>query len=124
MVTTLVPATNFSWPDFAQRDLIGQGNFFARHARRKSMELTIDAVSILSPNEMRVLRKQMAGMTLRRLSAESKISIPQLSRYECATNGLTPQQLRTCEKVLLAAARERSQALSKLLAPEDDRVVV
>ena len=63
----------------------------------------------------------MAGMTLRRLSQLSKISTAQLSSYECGVNGLIPQQLRTCEKILLAAARERSQLLSKLFATKTSR---
>ena len=81
------------------------------------MDLTLEAIGVLSPTELRNLRK-LAGMTLRRLSQFSKISTAQLSSYETGSNGLLPEQLRTCEKILLAAARERSQALSKLLAPE------
>ena len=79
------------------------------------MELTIDAVSILSPTELRVLRKVHAGWTLRRLSAESKISVPQLSRYECAVNGLRCDQVALCQKLLLRAAAEKSQIIRTLI---------
>jgi hypothetical protein len=88
------------------------------HSRRKPVELTVDVISILSPNELRVLRKQMAGMTLKTLSELSKISITQLSQYENGTNGLRLDQIQVCEKLLLAAVRSRSQVISKLLAPE------
>ena len=78
------------------------------------MELTEEVVRVMSPLEMRSLRKNHAGWTLRRLSEEAKISVTQLSQYECTRNGLRRDQVETCEKLLLRAAAEREQAISAL----------
>ena len=82
------------------------------------MELD-DAVSVLTPNEMHVLRKELAGVTLDTLSELAKVSKTQLSQYERGLNGLTRSQVETCKKILLDAARSRSQALSVLLSREE-----
>jgi DNA-binding transcriptional regulator YiaG len=82
------------------------------------MLLTAEACLILSPNEMRKLRKHTLGMTLRQLTQLSGISVAQLSEYEHGSNGLRDDQLRTIERVLLDAARDRSHTLSRLLAAE------
>ncbi|MGA7770462.1 MAG: helix-turn-helix transcriptional regulator [Candidatus Sulfotelmatobacter sp.] len=79
------------------------------------MELLDEVVGVLAPTEMRVLRKELAGLTLKRLSEQTKISTAQLSQFENGRNGLRRDQVETCERVLLEAARLRSQALSKLL---------
>ncbi len=79
------------------------------------MELTADACAILTPAEMRALRR-LSGMTLDQLGQESRVSKTQLSMYENGRNGLFPEQVRRCEEILLRAARDRNQALSKLLA--------
>jgi transcriptional regulator with XRE-family HTH domain len=62
------------------------------------MELTTDACAILTPAEMRSLRK-LSGMTLDQLGEESRISKTQLSMYENARNGLFPEQVRRCEEI-------------------------
>ena len=84
------------------------------------MELTNAVIAVLSPLEMKTLRKKHAGMTLETLFEQTGISVPQLSRFENGVNGLRLDQVKAAERVLLAAARERSQALSKLLAPENE----
>lgn len=71
------------------------------------MELTQDATSVLTPFEMRQLRKFWAVWSLDRLSQEAKISKTQLSQFENAKNGLTRSQVETCERLLVAAGRER-----------------
>ena len=83
------------------------------------MELTSEACGVLTPLEMKTLKKE-SGLTLRDLSQRARISSSQLSEYMNGRNGLTVAQTRACEKVLLDACRSRSQTLSKLLAPEDE----
>ena len=80
------------------------------------MELTVEVCAVLSPNEMRTLRKTHAGMTLETLSRLSRVSIPQLSNFETGQNGLTLEQVKTCERILLRAAAEREQNISKLFS--------
>ena len=87
------------------------------------MELD-DALSVLTPNEMHVLRKELAGMTLDTLSELSKVSKTQLSQYDRGRNGISQSQAATCKKILLDAARARSQALSVLLSHEDEEISV
>ena len=84
------------------------------------MELTDTACAILTPAEMRGLRK-LAGMTLRDVATRAGISITQLSQYENATNGLRDDQVKTCEHVLVRAASERNALLDDALAPEKRR---
>jgi transcriptional regulator with XRE-family HTH domain len=79
------------------------------------MELTTETCAILTPAEMRSLRK-LSGMTLDQLGQESRVSKTQLSMFENGKNGLFPEQVLRCEEILLRAARERNQALSRLLA--------
>jgi hypothetical protein len=76
-------------------------------------------MTILAPVEMRTLLKQFGG-TLDMLSERTKLSKTQLSQYMNARNGLTVPQVTACKQVLLSIARDRSQMLSKLLAPEMD----
>ncbi|MFZ1141433.1 MAG: helix-turn-helix transcriptional regulator [Candidatus Sulfotelmatobacter sp.] len=82
------------------------------------MELLDEVVRVMSPHEMRVVRR-LAGWTLRRLSVEAKISVTQLSQFENARNGLNRSQIETVEKILFEAARQRNQALSVLLSREE-----
>jgi len=84
------------------------------------VELDAAAVAVLAPNEMHVLRKELAGMTLDTLSELAKVSKTQLSQYERARNGITRSQAETCKKILLDAARSRSKVLSVLLSHEDE----
>jgi transcriptional regulator with XRE-family HTH domain len=77
------------------------------------MELLDEVIRIMTPNEMKTIRR-MAGWTLRRLSAEAKISVTQLSQFECGVNGLRRDQVAVCERLLLRAAAEREQAISAL----------
>jgi hypothetical protein len=82
------------------------------------MLLTAEACLILSPLEMKKLRKDTLGMTFRRLSELSRVSVAQLNEYEHGCNGLRDDQLRTIKRILVDAARDRSQVLAKLLASE------
>jgi transcriptional regulator with XRE-family HTH domain len=77
------------------------------------MELYCEAVAILTPAELRTLRK-LAGWTLDRLTQESKVSKTQLSQYENGRNGLRVDQLKTCERLLLRAAADKSQTIRTL----------
>ncbi len=77
------------------------------------MELLEEVVRVLTPVELRNLRR-LAGWTLRRLSKEAHISVTQISQFETGQNGLRLDQVKTCEKLLLRAAAERSQAISAL----------
>jgi transcriptional regulator with XRE-family HTH domain len=81
------------------------------------MELLEDAVQVLTPHEMKTLRR-VSGWTLKTLSQRSGISVPQLSEYENGLNGLRRNQVETCERLLLDAARERYTIISKLLGPK------
>jgi len=81
------------------------------------MQLTEAAVAILSPCEMKKLKKEFA-ITLRTLSLQTGISTAQLSEYMAGKNGLSETQVRRCEEVLLATAREKSQVIARLLGPE------
>jgi transcriptional regulator with XRE-family HTH domain len=85
------------------------------------MELTQDATSVLTPFEMRQLRRFWAIWSLDRLAQVSGVSKTQLSQYENAKNGLTRSQVETCERLLLAAGRERNQTMSRLLGPDEGR---
>jgi transcriptional regulator with XRE-family HTH domain len=80
------------------------------------MQLADEVVAVLTPNEMKTLRKKLAGWTLKTLSQQAKISITQLSQFENGVNGLRLDQVQTCEKLLLRAAAEREQAISMLFA--------
>jgi transcriptional regulator with XRE-family HTH domain len=82
------------------------------------VELNNDALVIMTPVEMRRLRKELAGWTLDRLSEESKINKTQLSRFENARNGLTRSQVETCKGVLLRAAAERERQIAALFLRE------
>ena len=82
------------------------------------MELNNDALVIMTPVEMRRLRKELAGWTLDRLSEESKINKTQLSRFENARNGLTRSQVETCKEVLLRAAAERKRQIAAMFLRE------
>jgi transcriptional regulator with XRE-family HTH domain len=68
---------------------------------------------------MREIRR-LAGWTLKRLSASSRISITQLSQYECGKNGLRVDQVELCKRLLLRAAAEREQMISKLFPPTSE----
>jgi transcriptional regulator with XRE-family HTH domain len=81
------------------------------------MELTEGAVLVMSPVEMREIRK-LAGWTLAALSEHAEISLSQLSLYESGKNGLTVQQVSTCRRLLLSAAAERAQRIAVLFARE------
>jgi len=83
------------------------------------MELTEDACQVLTPCEMRNLRREGAGWTLDKLAAESGVSKTQLSQYENGKNGLTQAQVERIEGLLLGAARSRSQLISRLVASDD-----
>jgi transcriptional regulator with XRE-family HTH domain len=83
------------------------------------MELTDEILKIMTPIEMRTIRK-MAGMTLKVLSQRSKISITQLSQFENSSNGLRRDQVELCEKLLLRAAAEREQMISALFDRRDN----
>jgi transcriptional regulator with XRE-family HTH domain len=83
------------------------------------MELTHEATGVLTPFEMRQLRRFWAVWSLSRLAHESGVSKTQLSQYENAKNGLTRAQVETCERLLVAAGRERNQTIARLLPPED-----
>lgn len=85
------------------------------------MELLTEAVGVLSPLEFKVLKRE-SGLTLAELSKRTGISAAQLCEYGNAKNGLRQDQAAKCAEVLLAAARERSMALAKLLAIEDDEM--
>ena len=52
------------------------------------MQLADEVVAVLTPNEMKTLRKKLAGWTLKTLSQQAKISITQLSQFENGVNGL------------------------------------
>jgi hypothetical protein len=78
------------------------------------MQLADEVVAVLTPNEMKTLRKKLAGWTLKTLSQQAKISITQLCQFENGVNGLRLDQIQTCEKLLLRAAAEREQAISAL----------
>lgn len=84
------------------------------------MELLLEAVSILSPNEMHNVRKQF-GVTFRMLAQRSGVSSPQLCSYEHGLDGLRPDQVQAIRDTLVAIAHDRSQVLSKLLGREMDR---
>lgn len=77
------------------------------------MQLLDEAAAILTPFELRQLRK-LAGWTLKTLSEQARISTAQLSMYENEKNGLHPHQVKDCEVVLLRAAAEREQMISRL----------
>jgi transcriptional regulator with XRE-family HTH domain len=78
------------------------------------MELTAAVVAVLSPVEMKTLRKTHAGMTLETLSKQTGVSVPQLSRFENGVNGLRLDQVKAIERVLLRAAAEKSQTIQTL----------
>jgi transcriptional regulator with XRE-family HTH domain len=80
------------------------------------MELADEVVAVLTPNELKTLRKQHAGWTLARLSEEAKISTAQLSQFENGRNGLRLDQILLCEKLLLRAAAEREQSIAALFS--------
>jgi hypothetical protein len=82
--------------------------------RRSSMELADEVIAVLSPLEMKTLRKKHAAWTLKMLSEQSKVSIAQLSQFENGRNGLRLDQVRVCEKLLLRAAAEHEQMISML----------
>jgi hypothetical protein len=78
------------------------------------MELADEVIAVLSPLEMKTLRKKHAAWTLKMLSEQSKVSIAQLSQFENGRNGLRLDQVRVCEKLLLRAAAEHEQMISAL----------
>jgi hypothetical protein len=82
--------------------------------RNFHMELADEVVAVLSPLEMKTLRKRHAGWTLKMLSEQAKVSIAQLSQFENGRNGLRLDQVRVCEKLLLRAAAEHEQMISML----------
>ena len=56
---------------------------------------------------------------IRAIAAGSARRAPhQLSEYMAGKNGLSETQVRWCEEVLLATAREKSQVIARLLEPK------
>lgn len=82
------------------------------------MELTTEACAILTPVELRQLRR-LAGWTLQLLSQNARIHIAQLSEYENGRNGLRPDQLQTCRGLLLEAAQKNAAKVAALVAREN-----
>jgi transcriptional regulator with XRE-family HTH domain len=84
------------------------------------MTITDEAVSILSPNEMRETRR-LYGLNLATISRYTDNSTTQLSQYENARNGLRADQLQRCREILLGAAVERAEAIQTFIRREQQK---
>jgi transcriptional regulator with XRE-family HTH domain len=89
----------------------------------RKMNLTDEAVAILSPAEMRQLRR-LSGWSLSTLARYSAISIAQLCQYERSQNGLSVQQVRSCKEILLGGVVERAELIHALIAKERDKAQI
>jgi hypothetical protein len=84
------------------------------------MTITDEAVSILSPNEMRETRR-LYGLNLATISRYTDNSTTQLSQYENARNGLRADQLQRCKEILLGAVAKRAERIQNLIAREQQK---
>src|SRR5438045_3406123 len=81
------------------------------------MNITAEAVAILSPDEMREAR-QLAGLNLSTLARYANISISQLCEFENGLNGLRADQLQLCKEILLGAVVERAERIQIFIAEQ------
>jgi predicted transcriptional regulator len=88
-----------------------------------SDEVVMDVV--LTPVELKLLRKSVLGWSLKFLAKSVSVSTSQLCSYEKGNLNLRPAQLRKCSLVLNRGLRDRSRQIVSLLAGQsaDDRLM-
>jgi hypothetical protein len=71
---------------------------------------------ILKPEELKLLRKQVLGWSLKHLAKSSSVSVTQLCVFERGYGNLKPTQLRSCQRVLTRGLQDRGKQIAQLLS--------